>query len=82
MANGDSTRGRNGNGNHHRALEKLEQSIIELYGEITELKMHFRNFLEMRRQIAHMESRYTDRAGGHTGDTRTRQERQKKPRND
>jgi hypothetical protein len=59
----------------------VEQWLIELEREIAELKMHFHNFLEMRRQAAHMEARYTDRAGGHNaGNTRTRQERQKKPR--
>lgn len=76
MVNGNSSTGPRGNGNH----QAFEQWLLRLEREIAELKMHFHNFIEMRRQAAHMEARYTDRAGGHTGDTRTRQERQKKPR--
>ncbi len=71
MANGDRT----------RANRTVEQWLIEIELQIAELKMEFYNFREMRRQAAHMEARFTDKAGQHTlGDTRPRSERQRKPR--
>lgn len=61
----------------------LEEWILDVEGELRQLKMDFHNFTEMRRQAAHMEANYTDRHRGgaqSTGDGRSRQERQKKPR--
>lgn len=61
----------------------LEEWIMDVEGELRELKMHLHNFMEMRRQAAKTEGNYIDRHRGgaqSTGDTRTRQERQKKPR--
>jgi len=68
------------NGTNHRTFE---QWLIALEAEIAELKTEIHHHFEMRRQIAHIESRNLDRALGYNlGDTRPRQERQKKPRRD